>query len=124
MAIARVLMAVLFAMVLTAPSTAATTSTRKYRPSVMKMEYAAGGLTATVHAPRSLVGELPLVLAGSELLGPGLARQGFVVVVVRDGAPGRHLELWRALVAGEGPLVERFSGFARHLDLTATVAEP
>jgi hypothetical protein len=114
-------------MVLTAPSTPATTSPREYRPSVMRMDYAADDLIATVHAPRTLVGALPLVLVGprgSDLLGPDLARRGFVVVVVRTGEAGRHLELWRALQRTEGPLAERFRGFAGHLDLTATVAEP
>lgn len=122
-----VLVAVACAMVLTAPSTPATTSPREYRPSVMRMDYAAGDLIATVHTPCTLVGALPLVLVGprgSDLLGPELARQGFVVVVVRQGAAGRHLELWRALETAEGPLAERFRAFAGHLDLTATVAEP
>ena len=120
-------MAVACAMVLTVPSTAATTSPLEDRPSVMTMDYAAGDLIATVHSPRALVGTRPLVLVGqrgSDLLGPELARQGFVVVVVREGAAVRHLELWRALTAGEGPLAERLHGFGRHVDLTSTVAEP
>ena len=61
MAMGRLLVGIAFAMVLTAPSTAASTSVRDYRPAVMTLEYTAGDLNAVVHAPRTLVGTRPLV---------------------------------------------------------------
>ncbi len=119
----RVLVAVVCAMVLTAPSTAATTSLDDYQPAIMRMEYAVGDLTAEVHAPRTLVGVLPLVFnfRGYDYLARDMARRGFVVVLVSDRLSlDRHAQLWRELDAGAGPLAERFRGFARHF----SVAEP
>ncbi|MFS8098899.1 hypothetical protein LFM09_17360 [Lentzea alba] len=121
-----VLLAVAF-VVLTAPSTAAKTSVREYRPAVTRMDYVAGDLVGSVHSPRTLVGSRPLVVVeprGADLLGPVLARQGFVVVVARQGSPERHLELWRQVDARRGPLAERFCGFAGHLDLPDTAHQP
>lgn len=123
MAIGRLLVAVACAMVLTAPSTAVATSSQVYRPAIMRMEYTVGDLTGVVHAPRSLVGERPLVFndRGYEVRAQVLARQGFIVVLVSDTAVlNRHLEMWRDLHAGSGPLAERFAGFAGHF----AVAEP
>ncbi|MDT7788255.1 MAG: hypothetical protein QOF58_6674 [Pseudonocardiales bacterium] len=123
MAIGRLLVAVACAMVLTAPSTAAATSVRHYRPAVMTMEYSVGGLHAVVHSPRTLVGTRPLVFQfrGYDEVAQSLAQQGSVVVLVSDRtALDRHLELWRSLSKAEGPLAERFRGFAGHF----VVAEP
>ncbi|MDX8035452.1 hypothetical protein SK803_35040 [Lentzea sp. BCCO 10_0856] len=120
--VGTLLVAVACAMLLTVPSTAATTS-QVDRPAIMRMEYTVGDLTGVVHAPRTLVGELPLVFDyfGYDAQAQELARQGFIVVLVRDPAVlTRHLEMWRDLHAGSGPLVERFAGFARHF----AVAEP
>jgi hypothetical protein len=122
MAFGRLLVAVACAMVLTAPSTAATTS-QVYRPAIMRMEYTVGDLTGVVHAPRTLVGERPLVFdyRGYDVRAQELARQGFIVVLVSEPAVlTRHLEMWRDLHAGSGPLAERFAGFAVHF----AVAEP
>ncbi|GAB2831093.1 hypothetical protein [Lentzea nigeriaca] len=119
----RVLGAVVLAMVLTAPGTAATTQVGEYRPAVMRMEYAVGDLTAVVHSPRTLVGTRPLVFhpRGYDYKAQSLAQQGFIVVLVSDrAAMGRHVELWRQLSGAEGPLAERFRGFAGHF----SVAEP
>src|SRR5687767_5256183 len=116
MGIGRLLAAVACAMVLTAPSTAAATSMRHHHHSaVMTMEYAVGDLKAVVHAPRTLVGVLPLVFhfRGFDEIAQSLAQRGSVVVLVSDRtALDRHVELWRSLSRGEGPLVERFRGFA------------
>ncbi|KJK44537.1 hypothetical protein UK23_29000 [Lentzea aerocolonigenes] len=123
MSIGRLLVAVACAMVLTAPSTAAATSVRHHRPAVMTMEYSVGDLRAVVHSPRTLVGTRPLVFQfhGYDEVAESLARQGSVVVLVSDRtAVDRHLELWRSLSKAEGPLAERFRGFAGHF----TVAEP
>lgn len=123
MAIGRLLAVVACAMVLTAPSTAASTSVRPYRPAVMTMEYAVGELNAVVVAPRTLVGTRPLVVnfRGFDEVAESLAQQGSVVVLVSDRtALDRHLRLWRELSEGKGPLAERFFGFAGHF----TVAEP
>lgn len=120
MAIGRLLVTVACAMVLTAPNTAATTSSQDYRPAVMRMEYAAGELTAVVHAPRTLVGLRPLVFnrSGYDYRARELARQGFIVVLVSDPAVlDRHVELWRDLRTGSGPLAERFRGFSGHFSL-------
>ncbi len=117
MALGRLLVAVACAMVLTAPSTAATTSVRHYRPAVMTMEYAVGDLHAVVHSPRTLVGTRPLTFhfRGYDEVAESLARQGSVVVVVSDPtAVDRHLRLWRDLSEAKGPLAERFRGFAGH----------
>ncbi|MFD9702890.1 hypothetical protein [Lentzea sp. NPDC059081] len=115
---------VVFAMVLTAQSTAATTPPHADDvPAVMRMEYRENGLTAAVHAPRTLVGERKLVLSfrGGDAYAEELARQGFVVVLVDDRlALDGHRDLWRELARGGGPLVERFSGFVGHV----VVAEP
>ncbi|MGW6935464.1 hypothetical protein ACWGE0_35755 [Lentzea sp. NPDC054927] len=122
MAIGRLLVAVACAMVLTAPAAAATTS-QVDRFAIMRMEYTAGELTGVVHAPRTLVGERPLVFnyLGYDARAQELARQGFIVVLVSEPAVlTRHLEMWRDLHAGAGPLAERFAGFARHF----AVAEP
>lgn len=111
----KVLGAVVLAMVLTAPSTAATTPVREYRPAVMRMDYGVGDLNATVHSPRTLVGTRPLVfhLRGNDHHARSLAQQGFIVVLVSDRtAVSRHVALWRELSGAEGPLVERFRGFA------------
>lgn len=123
MGIGRLLVAVACAMVLTAPSTAAATSVRHHHSAVMTMEYAVGDLKAVVHAPRTLVGLRPLVFHfhGFDEIAQSLAQRGSVVVLVSDRtAVDRHAELWRSLSEGEGPLVERFRGFADHF----AVAEP
>lgn len=121
MAIGRVLVAVAVAMMLTSPSTAATTSGDDYSPAVMRMDYAVGDLTAHVHAPRTLVGVRPLVFGFHDDLARESARQGFVVVVVDDRwSVAAHEELWRELNAGGGPLAERFAGFVGNV----AVAEP
>ncbi|PWK82827.1 hypothetical protein C8D88_11277 [Lentzea atacamensis] len=121
--IGAVVAAVALAMVLTAPSAAATTAVREHRPAVMKMEYTVGDLNAVVHSPRALVGTLPLVFSfrGNDDYAQSLAQQGSVVVLVSDRiAVDRHRELWRQLSEAGGPLVERFRGFAGHF----AVAEP
>ena len=123
MAIGRLMLAVACALVLTAPSTAASTSSQVYRPAIMRMEYTVGALTAVVHAPRTLVGERPIVFdyRADDNHAQTLARRGFIVVLVRDPAVlTRHLELWRDLHERTGPLAERFAGFAGHF----AVAEP
>ena len=123
MAMGRLLVGIAFAMVLTAPSTAASTSVRDYRPAVMTLEYTAGDLNAVVHAPRTLVGTRPLVFnfRGYDYIAQSLAAQGFVVVLVSDRtALSRHVDLWRELGEGKGPLAERFGGFTGHF----SVAEP
>jgi hypothetical protein len=120
--VGAVLVAVACALVLTAPSTAATTS-QVYRAAVLRIEYTVGDLTGVVHAPRTLVGERPLVFnyRGYDAHAQELARQGFIVVLVSDPAVlNRHLEMWRDLHAGSGPLAERFFGFAGHF----AVAQP
>jgi hypothetical protein len=120
MAIGRVLVAVACALMLTAPSTAAAPSQDDYRPATTTMAYEVGDLVAVVHAPRTLVGALPLVF-GHEFTAPLLARRGAIVVVVRDRwSLDRHRELWRELDERTGPLAERFAGFAGHF----SVAEP
>jgi hypothetical protein len=119
----KILGAVVLVMVLTAPGTAATTPVREYRPAVMRMEYAAGDLTAVVCSPRTLVGTRPLVfqLRGDDHRVLSLAQQGSIVVLVSDRAAlSRHVELWRQLSEADGPLAERFGGFAGHF----SVAEP
>ena len=123
MGIGRLLVAVACAMVLTAPSTAAATSVRHHHAAVMTMEYAVGDLKAVIHAPRTLVGLRPLVFhfPGFDEIARSLAQRESVVVLVSDRtAVDRHVELWRALSRGEGPLAERFPGFAGHF----VVAEP
>lgn len=123
MVIGRLMAAVACAMVLTAPSTAAATSVRHHHYAVMTMEYAVGDLKAVVHAPRTLVGLRPLVFnfPGFDEIAQSLAQRGSVVVLVSDRtAVDRHVELWRSLSRGAGPLGERFHGFAGHL----VVAEP
>jgi hypothetical protein len=123
MGIGRLFVAVACAMVLTAPSTAAATSVRHYRPAVMTMEYAVGDLKAVVHAPRTLVGTRPLVFGfrGYDDIARSSAQQGSIVVLVSDRtAVDRHAQLWRELNDREGPLAERFCGFAGHF----SVAEP
>ncbi|MEU0882296.1 hypothetical protein ABZ345_27105 [Lentzea sp. NPDC005914] len=123
MAIGRLWAAVACVMVLTAPSTAAATSIRHYRPAVMTMGYAVGDLHAEVHAPRTLVGTRPLVFnfRGYDDIAQSLAQQGSVVVLVSDRtALDRHMRLWRELSEAKGPLAERFRGFAGHF----SVAEP
>ncbi|MFD5825002.1 alpha/beta hydrolase family protein [Lentzea sp. NPDC060358] len=72
---------------------------------------------------------------GYDYLGEELARQGFVVVsvsanginagitgqisdVARAALMNKHLEMWRDLNDGTGPLVERLHGFQGHVDLT------
>ncbi|WP_143138460.1 hypothetical protein [Lentzea waywayandensis] len=108
---------------LTAQSTAAAPSQDDYRPATTTTRYEAGSLTGVVHAPRTLVGMLPMVFhfRGSDVYAQELARQGFVVVLVDDRfSLDRHRELWRGVVAGTGPLAERFGRFAGHL----AVAEP
>ncbi|SDP15024.1 hypothetical protein [Lentzea jiangxiensis] len=123
MAIVRVLVAVACAMVLTAPATAATARQDEYRPATMTMRYDVEGLTAAVHAPRTLVGVRPLVFLprGSEVHALEFASRGCVVVLVDDPfALGGHRGLWRALGTGTGPLAERFGGFAGHF----SAAEP
>ena len=123
MAIGRLMLAVACALVLTAPSTAASTSSQVYRPAILRMEYTVGTLTAVVHAPRTLVGERPIVFdyRTDDNRAQTLARRGFIVVLVSDAAVlTRHLELWRDLHARTGPLAERFAGFAGHF----AVAEP
>ena len=119
----KVLGVVVLAMVLTAQSTAATTPVRHYQPAVMRMEYTAGDLNAVVHSPRTLVGTMSLVFnfRGNDDYARSLAQEGFIVVLVSDRtALSRHVELWRQLSETEGPLVERFRGFAGHF----VVAEP
>lgn len=123
MAIGRLMLAVACALVLTAPSTAASTSSQVYRPAILRMEYTVGTVTGVVHAPRTLVGERPIVFdyRTDDNRAQTLARRGFIVVLVSDAAVlTRHLELWRDLHAGTGPLAERFAGFAGHF----AVAEP
>ncbi|MFD4676254.1 hypothetical protein ACFWNN_41480 [Lentzea sp. NPDC058450] len=120
MAIGRVVVAVVCALVLTAPSTEAAPAQDEHSPTTMTMTYEADGLVGVVHAPRTLVGALPLVLT-SDISARPLVRQGAVVVVVPDrSALPRHRELWRELSDGTGPLAQRFAGFARHV----VVAEP
>ncbi|HEX7306270.1 hypothetical protein [Lentzea sp.] len=119
-----VLTAVALAMVLNPQNTAATTPPHDdYRPAVMRMEYDAGGLTAVVHSPRTLVGVRELVFGfrGGDAYAEELARQGFVVVLADDRLSlDGHRELWRELDDGAGPLAERFRGFAGHF----VVAKP
>jgi dienelactone hydrolase len=72
---------------------------------------------------------------GYDYLGEELARQGFVVVsvsangvnageslqpadIARAKLMSKHLELWRDLNDGKGPLAGRLPGFAGHVDLT------
>lgn len=72
---------------------------------------------------------------GYDYLGEELARQGFVVVsvsvngvnagemgeiadVARAALMSKHLELWRDLNAGKGPLAQQLKGFRDHVDLT------
>jgi dienelactone hydrolase len=72
---------------------------------------------------------------GYDYLAEELARQGFVVVsisangvnageplqpadVARAALMSKHLELWRDLDAGTGPLASRLRGFTGHVDLT------
>ncbi|HEX8870705.1 MAG TPA: hypothetical protein VF821_33885 [Lentzea sp.] len=122
MGIGRLFVALACAMVLTAPSTAAATSVRHYQPAVMTMEYTVDGLHAVVHSPRTLVGTLPLVFnfPGYDEVAQSLAQKGSVVVLVSDRtALDRHLELWRSLSRAEGPLAERFRGFAGHVAVPA-----
>lgn len=119
----KVLGAVVLAMVLLAPSTAATTPVGERPPAVMRMEYRVGDLQAAVHSPRALVGTLPLVFhsGGNEYYARSLARQRFIVVLVSDRAAlDRHVRLWRELSEAEGPLAERFCGFTGRF----VVAEP
>jgi hypothetical protein len=76
-----------------------------------------------VHAPRTLVGPRPLVFnfRGFDELAQSLAQEGSIVVLVSDRtALDRHMELWRSLSEAQGPLAERFRGFAGHF----AVAEP
>jgi len=123
MGIGRLFVAVACAMVLTAPSTAAATSVRHDRPAIMTMDYAVGDLKAVVHAPRTLVGTRPLVFGfrGYDDIARSSAQQGSVVVLVSDRTSvDRHAQLWRELNDREGPLAERFRGFAGHF----SVAEP
>jgi hypothetical protein len=123
MGIGRLFVAVACAMVMIAPSTAASTSVRHYQPAVMTMEYTVGDLHAVVHAPRTLVGPRPLVFnfRGFDELAQSLAQEGSIVVLVSDRtALDRHMELWRSLSEAQGPLAERFRGFAGHF----AVAEP
>lgn len=71
---------------------------------------------------------------GYDYLGQELARQGFVVVsvsvngvnggeqgqpadVARAGVMSKHLELWRDLNAGTGPLAGQLKEFRNHVDL-------
>lgn len=71
---------------------------------------------------------------GYDYLGEELARQGFVVVsisangvnagemgqpadVARAALMSKHLELWRDLNDGKGPLAQRLRGFQGHADL-------
>jgi len=120
MVFGRVLVAVACALVLTAPSTAAAPSQDDHRPATTTMTYEVGDLVAVVHAPRTLVGVLPLVLT-HDLTAGRLVHRGAVVVLVADRSSlHRHHELWRELNAGAGPLAERFAGFAGHF----AVAEP
>lgn len=120
--VGAVLVAVVCAMVLTAPSTAATTPFKDRGPAVMTMEYSVGSLAAVVHAPRTLVGRRPLVfnVRGYDSRARKMARQGFVVVLVSDRAAlSGHQELWRELMAAKGPLAQRFHGFAGHVAVSA-----
>lgn len=72
---------------------------------------------------------------GYDYLGEELARQGFVVVsisangvnagmlgetadVARAALMSKHLEMWRDLNDGRGPLVRHLHGFRGHVDLT------
>jgi hypothetical protein len=72
---------------------------------------------------------------GYDYLGEELARQGFVVVslsangvnagelgqaadVARAQLMSKHLEMWRDLNEGRGPLAGRLRGFTGHVDLT------
>ncbi|MGW6445842.1 hypothetical protein [Lentzea sp. NPDC055074] len=71
---------------------------------------------------------------GYDYLGEELARQGFVVVsvsvngvnagmmgeiadVARAAVMSKHLEMWRDLDEGRGPLAQRLRGFRGHVDL-------
>jgi hypothetical protein len=72
---------------------------------------------------------------GYDYLGEELARQGFVAVsvsvngvnagemgqpadVARAALMSKHLELWRELNDGKGPLAQQLQGFRGHVDLT------
>lgn len=72
---------------------------------------------------------------GYDYLGEELARQGFLVVsisangvnagemgqpadIARSALMSRHLELWRDLGEGRGPLAQRLRGFKGHVDTT------
>ena len=60
------------------------------------MEYTVGTLTAVVHAPRTLVGERPIVFdyRTDDNRAQTLARRGFIVVLVSDAAINElHIEL-------------------------------
>ncbi|WP_434442928.1 alpha/beta hydrolase family protein [Lentzea sp. E54] len=80
-------------------------------------------------------GEAFLSHRGYDYLGQELARQGFVVVsisangvnagelgqpadVARAMLMSKHLEMWRDLNDGKGPLAGRLRGFQGHVDLT------
>ncbi|MEV6237361.1 hypothetical protein [Lentzea sp. NPDC051838] len=120
MGLARLFVAVACAMVLTAPSTASATSVRHYRPATMTMQYTVDGLHAVVHSPRTLVGTRPLLFQfrGFDEVARSLAERGTVVVLVSDRTTlDRHVELWRSLSRGEGPLAERFGGFAGQISV-------
>lgn len=71
---------------------------------------------------------------GYDYLGEALARQGSVVVsvsangvnagesgqaadIARSALVGKHLEMWRELAAGRGPLAGKLTGFTGHVDL-------
>ncbi|SDF34000.1 hypothetical protein SAMN05216553_101162 [Lentzea fradiae] len=122
-----ILAVALFSMLLTSPLTAATTPPHTgYRPAVTRMAYETGDLAAVVHSPRTLVGVRQVVFSfrGNDAYAEELARQGYVVVLPSDRlVADAHRDLWRALARGEGPLAQRFGGFAGHVTL-AEVRSP
>jgi hypothetical protein len=121
MVFGRVLVAVAFALVLTAPSTAAAPSRDDdYRPATMTTTYQVGDLVAVVHAPRTLTGVRPLVVTRDHTARALVGRGAVVVLVTGPSSLDRHRDLWRELGSGSGPLAERFGGFAGHV----AVAEP